>query len=72
MKEDYEGQGLELLFRILWVFAAIGVVSVIGWALYALDGEPPVSTPPHPSAQQSRCRSRWRWRAMCWDRCPRR
>ena len=36
MKEDYEGQGLELLFRILWAFAAIGVVSVLGWAGYAL------------------------------------
>ena len=36
MKEDYEGQGLERLFRALWVFAAIGVVSVLGWSLYAI------------------------------------
>jgi hypothetical protein len=36
MKEKYEGQGLERLFRALWVFAAIGVVSVLGWGVYAL------------------------------------
>ena len=36
MKEQYEGQGLERLWRTLLVFAAIGVVSVVGWALYAL------------------------------------
>ena len=36
MKEQYEGQGLERFWRTLLVFAAIGVVSVVGWALYAL------------------------------------
>ena len=36
MKWQYEGQGLEWLFRALWVFAIIGVVSVLGWAGYAL------------------------------------
>ena len=36
MKEQYEGQGLERLFRALWVFAAIGVVSVLGWSVYAI------------------------------------
>ena len=36
MKWQYEGQGLEWLFRALWVFAAIGVVSVLGWSLYAI------------------------------------
>jgi len=36
MKEAYEGQGLELLFRILWVFAAIGAVAVTGLSLYVL------------------------------------
>jgi hypothetical protein len=32
MKWDYEGQGLEWLGRAVLVFAAIGVVSVLGWA----------------------------------------
>ena len=36
MKEQYEGQGLERFFRALWVFAAIGVVSVLGWSVYAI------------------------------------
>ena len=36
MKEKYEGQGLEWLFRALWVFAGIGVVSVLGWSIYAI------------------------------------
>ena len=36
MKWQYEGQGLTWLFRALWAFAAIGVASVLGWALYAL------------------------------------
>jgi hypothetical protein len=39
IKWDYEGQGLTWLFRGVWVFAAIGVVSVmglIGYALHAL------------------------------------
>lgn len=36
IKWEYEGQGLTWLFRALWVLAAIGVVSVIGWAGYAL------------------------------------
>ena len=36
MKWQYEGQGLEWLFRALWVFAAIGVVSVLGWSVYAI------------------------------------
>ena len=36
IKWDYEGQGLEWLFRGVWVFAIIGVVSVVGCAGYAL------------------------------------
>jgi hypothetical protein len=36
MKEKYEGQGLEWLFRGLWVFAIIGVVSVTGLSLYVV------------------------------------
>lgn len=36
MKEQYEGQGLERFFRVLWTFAIIGVASVLGWAGYAL------------------------------------
>ena len=36
MRERYEGQGLERFFRALWTFAAIGVVSVLGWSLYAI------------------------------------
>jgi fatty acid desaturase len=34
MKQRYEGQGLERLFRALWVFAAIGVtcaVALLAW-----------------------------------------
>lgn len=36
MRERYEGQDLERFWRTLWVFAIIGVVSVLGWVLYAL------------------------------------
>jgi hypothetical protein len=36
IKWEYEGQGLTWLFRALWVFAIIGVVSVLGWSLYVL------------------------------------
>lgn len=36
MKQKYEGQGLERFWRTLWVFAAIGVVSVLGLSLYVL------------------------------------
>jgi hypothetical protein len=36
IKWDYEGQGLEWLFRALWMFAGIGVVSVTGLSLYVL------------------------------------
>ena len=32
----YEGQGLERLFRALWVLSAIGAVSVLGWSVYAI------------------------------------
>ena len=36
MKQRYEGQGLEWLFRTLWAFAIIGVASVLGWSVYAI------------------------------------
>lgn len=36
MRERYEGQGLEWLFRALWTFAIIGVLSVIGWIGYVV------------------------------------
>ena len=36
MKEKYEGQGLERLWRAFLVFAIIGAVSVLGWSIYAL------------------------------------
>jgi len=36
MKQKYEGQGLERLFRALWVFAIIGAVSLGGLSLYVL------------------------------------
>ena len=38
MKEDYEGQGLEILFRILGVLAGIGLAALLGlvvWGLWA-------------------------------------
>jgi hypothetical protein len=31
VKEDYEGQGLERLFKILGVLAVVGGLSVVGW-----------------------------------------
>jgi hypothetical protein len=36
MKQDYEGQDLERLFRALWVLSTIGAVSLGGLSLYVL------------------------------------
>ncbi len=36
MKEDYEGQGLELLFRILGVLAGIGLAALLGLVVLGL------------------------------------
>jgi Flp pilus assembly pilin Flp len=36
MKEKYEGQGLERLWYTLLTLAIIGVVSVLGWSIYAI------------------------------------
>jgi hypothetical protein len=36
MKEKYEGQGLERFWHTLLTLAIIGVVSVLGWSVYAI------------------------------------
>jgi hypothetical protein len=36
MNWRYEGQGLTWFFRIVFALAIIGVVSVLGWSVYAI------------------------------------
>ncbi len=36
MKEDYEGQGLELLFRILGVLAGTGLAALTGLLVWGV------------------------------------
>lgn len=36
MKQDYEGQGLEWFFRIVFALAVVGVVALVGVLLWGV------------------------------------